>query len=42
VGGIPLTLGLHFARCGVCLCLREERKEVRDLFNLPKSERMFG
>jgi hypothetical protein len=38
----PFDLGLHFGRCGCASCLREERREVRDLPNLPKSERMFG
>jgi hypothetical protein len=38
----PLALGLHFARCGLCAsCPREERREVRDLPDLRKSERMF-
>jgi hypothetical protein len=30
-----------FARCGCASCHREERREVRDLPNLPKSGRMF-
>jgi hypothetical protein len=46
VGGIPLppplALGLHFAKCGRASCLREERRELRDLPNFLKSERMFG
>jgi hypothetical protein len=47
VGDIPLSppppfiLGSHFFRCGCASCLREERREVRDLLNLPKSESMF-
>jgi hypothetical protein len=31
-----------FARCGCVSYPREEMREVRDLPNLPKSERMFG
>jgi hypothetical protein len=34
-------LGLYFARCGCASCLREDRREVRDLSNLLKSGRMF-
>jgi hypothetical protein len=45
VGGIPLPpfdVGLHFARCVCPSCVREERREVRDLPNLSKSIRMLG
>jgi hypothetical protein len=35
-------VGFHFARCGYTSCHREERREVRDLPNLPKSGRMLG
>jgi hypothetical protein len=46
LGGIPLpapfALGFYFTRCGCASCLREERREVRDLHNLPKGGRMFG
>jgi hypothetical protein len=46
VGGIPLPPSLPyvfiFARCECASCLREERREVRDLINLSKSEMMFG
>jgi hypothetical protein len=34
----PFALGFHFAKVWVC----EERREVRDLPDLPKSGRMFG
>jgi hypothetical protein len=38
----PYALGLHFGRCGCVSCLREERREERDLPNLLKIGRMFG
>jgi hypothetical protein len=41
VGGIPFALGFHFVRCGCASYLREEMRYVRDLLNLPKSERIF-
>jgi hypothetical protein len=45
VGGIPLPppslLDFILLTCGCASCLREERREVIDLPNLPKSERMF-
>jgi hypothetical protein len=38
----PRLRSSFLLRCGCASCLREKRREVRDLSNLLKSGRMFG